>query len=208
MKKANRNIILAALLLSVALGALAYYGSVPAGLRSSGASALVADISANWVSYTSRYGFTVHYPGSWHIMQSDDGKGTPYVTIGNPLQGSPPYLLKIWIVKTPEPVTADEYVKHLLAVDAAIDEVRAKTGSVRVTPIFTDQYALSIGNFPAYELFNVFEFDHNAEQVYVSSGDKVLVFDFPIAAANPNLASPIENNAVAREIMKTLELSF
>lgn len=74
----------------------------------------------------------------------------------------------------------------------------------QIAPRFEKTYVLTVGGYTAYELYDVFEFDHDAEWVYVAHGAEALHFDFPTAVEDPNLSLPVANNGVAHEIMNTL----
>ena len=88
--------------------------------------------------------------------------------------------------------------------DRAQDAANAKTGPApTLTPQFKSNYVTTVNGNQVYELFDVFEFDHNAEQVFVAHGTTALRFDFPVADANPNIASPANNNAIAHLILDT-----
>lgn len=213
-ENSHRILILSAILLMVAIGVIGYltqqnvpYYPGPSGGTPSSAQAGVD--TNGWTAYTSsNFGFSLKYPGDWQLSDSGIHSAIPYIEIGNPLEGQKTYVLRLWIVSMKSAVSAADYVKALLAHDRAEDAKNAQNGPApQVTPRFTDEYAVTVGTYPGYELFNVFEFDHNAEQVYVANGKEVLVFDFPIAAENPNLSLPADNNALVRAIVNTLQLT-
>jgi hypothetical protein len=95
----------------------------------------------------------------------------------------------------------------MLAADKAEDAANAKAGpSPTITPQFKKSYLTTIAGHEAYELSEVFEFDHDAERIYVADGPVILHFDLPSADANPNLSSPANNNGIAHLILNTLDL--
>ncbi len=163
------------------------------------------DTSA-WQTYTDpSSGFSVQYPQNWQIYTGGILADTPFIELGNPLSGTTTYAMEIFIEQNPQSLSSGEYVHQLLNVDRAQDATNAKSGPApTVTPQFKKSYLTTAGSLPAYELFDVFEFDHNAEQIYVAHGSYVLHFDFPVSDVNPNLASPANNNAIAHMIVNTL----
>ena len=213
-ENSHRILILSAILLIVAIGVIGYlteqnapYYPGPSGGTPPSAQAGVD--TSGWTAYTSsNFGFSVKYPAEWQFSDAGIHSATPSIEIGNPLTGQTTYGLRIWMVVTDSQVSSAEYVKALLTHDRAQDAKNAQSGPApQVTPRFTDEYAVTVNTYPGYELFNVFEFDHNAEQIYVAHGSQVLVFDFPIAEENPNLSSPADNNAIARAIVNTLQFT-
>ncbi len=169
--------------------------------------AAAIDISS-WQLYRSaQFGFSFQYPPNWQIFTGGLSAETPFLAIGNPLSGTTTYTMYIYIEQNPQSLSSAEYVHQLLDADRARDAANAKAGPApTVTPQFKSNYVTTMNGNNAYELFDVFEFDHNAERVYVANGASVLHFDFPVADANPNISSPTNNNAVAHMILGTLEL--
>ncbi len=113
--------------------------------------------------------------------------------------------MDVFIEQNPQSLSSGQYAHQLLAAARAQDAANAKNGSApSVIPQFATSYLTTVNGNAAYELFDVFEFDHNAERIYVAHGTIALSFDFPAADPNPNLASPANNNAIAHMIMDTL----
>jgi hypothetical protein len=165
----------------------------------------VIDTSAWPIYRNAELGFSLQYPPNWQLFTSGLSANTPFVALGNPLNGTTTYVMDIFIEQNPQSLSSGEYVHQLLLADRAQDAANAKTGlAPTVTPQFRSSNLTTANGNAAYELFDVFEFDHNAEQIYVANGTTMLHFDFPVADANPNLASPANNNAIAHMIVGTL----
>jgi hypothetical protein len=167
----------------------------------------VVDTSAWPIYRNAQFGFSLQYPPNWQIFTGGLSADTPFVALGNPLSGTTTYTMYIFIDQNPQSLSATNYVHQLLIADRAQDDANAKTSSApTITPQFKSNYLTTVNGNDAYELFDVFEFDHNAEQVYVANGTAALRFDFPVSDANPNIAAPANNNAVAHLILGTLVL--
>lgn len=162
--------------------------------------------TSNWQTYhNNEFGFSLQYPQNWQIFTSGLSASTPFVAIGNPLNGTTTYTMEIFIEQNPQSLSSAEYVHQLLSADRAQDVANATSEPApMVTPQFKSSYLTNVNGVAAYELFDVFEFDHNAEQIYVANGAITLHFDFPVSDANPNIASPANNNAIAHLIVGTL----
>ncbi len=161
---------------------------------------------SSWTTYhNAQFGFSLQYPQNWQIFTGGLAADTPFVAIGNPLNGTTTYAMEIFIEENPQSLSSAEYVHQLLNADRAQDEANAKNGPApTVTPQFRSNYLTTLNGNPAYELFDVFEFDHNAERIYVANGATAIHFDFPVSDANPNIASPANNNAIAHMIAGTI----
>lgn len=173
------------------------------------ASEIAAAEMSGWETYTNTdYGFQLDYPPGWSLDTSGLQNVTPFIAFGNPLSGTKTYSLEVFIQNDPSGLSSGEYVHLLLANDRAQDAANSASGPApTVTPQYSKTEILSVGestDYEAYELYGVFEFDHNAEQIYVTHGTTALRFDFPIAQENPNISLPVANNAVAHEIINTL----
>jgi hypothetical protein len=164
------------------------------------------DRTSGWQTYNnSDFRFSVQYPADWQISTAGLSANDPYVAIGNPLQGISTYAIDIFIENNSSSLSSIGYVHQFLAAEKDQDEKNALTGpSPTVSPQFSRSAVLNVGNYAAFELFNVFEFDRTAERIYVAHGNIALRFDFPSAQENPNLSFPVKNNEIAHEIVGTL----
>jgi hypothetical protein len=162
-------------------------------------------IPAGWVNYrNSDYGFSLWYPADWQVNTSQLQNDVPAVLFGNPIDGTTTYTLRVSVAQNDSGFTSAEYVADMLAQIKAQDEANG-TNTPQLSVQFMSSTAFATEDYHnGYELNNVFEFDHNAERIYVTHDDEAFIFDFPIADANPNIASPTENNAIAHQIVKTL----
>jgi hypothetical protein len=179
--------------------------SLQGELAANGASPV--DVSG-WQTYESdQYGFELEYPPQWAISTDGLGGATPFVAFGNPLEGTSTYAMQVFIDSNASSSSSGEYAHAVIAAARAADAAAATAahGPVPQTaPQFDKAYVLTVGGFSAYELYNVFEFDHNAERIYVAHDSEALQFDFPVAQENPNISLPVANNAVAHQILNTL----
>ncbi len=164
---------------------------------------------AGWIKYDgSAYGFSLYYPPDWQVSTGTLGGDPPSVVFGNPLTGTTTYALRVSIAKNDSKFSSAAYVEDMLARAKAQDEASAVVGPApQVSAQFASATAFAVDNNQEYELDNVFEFDHNAEQIYAAHGAQIFVFDFPVADQNPNIASSTANNAIAHEIVGTLEFA-
>ena len=166
--------------------------------------------TSGWKTYTSSvFGFSFDYPPTWKNSGDPLTVVNPHIFFGNPLSGTTTYRLNVFVYNNAGSLSAADYVAAMIASDTA-EDIRSGAASgtaPRITPRFTDEFPLAVAGLPAYELYDVFEFDHQGEQVYVQDGAHMILFDFPTAEANPNIADPAANNAVARAIIGTLRLS-
>ncbi len=169
---------------------------------------LASTDTANWKTYDNAdLGFSLKYPEGWQFSTAGLHASIPRVMLGNPLEGKAVYSFQISIENNTSSLSAADYVKKILNDAQAEDVANAKNGPApQIAPRFDKQYQLLISSYDGYELYNVFEFDHNAERIYVTNGDEVLVFDFPVADENLNLQSPTANNAISHQILGTLQL--
>jgi hypothetical protein len=205
-----RKELWATLIVVVAIAAILLYaasraiGQVALLQQENNASASAVDTSS-WSTYqNAQFGFSLQYPPGWQVFTGGLAANDPFVALGNPLNGTTTYVMDIFIEQNPQSLSSGEYVHQLLLADRAQDAANAKTGPApSVTPQFRSSYLTTANGNSAYELYDVFEFDHNAEQIYVANGTLALHFDFPMPDANPNLASPTNNNAIAHMILGT-----
>lgn len=161
-------------------------------------------IPVGWVNYqNSDYGFSLYYPPDWQVFTGQLQNDVPAVLFGNPIEGTSTYTLRASIGVNNKKFSSAEYVANMLGMLKAEDEANG-TNSPQLSAQFARANAFATDLNDGYELDNVFEFDHNAEQVYVAHGNEIFIFDFPVVDANPNISSPAENNAIAHEILKTL----
>ncbi len=159
---------------------------------------------AGWVNYqNSQYGFSLYYPPDWKMSEALLHNDVPQVLFGNPIEGIATYTLRVSIEKNSSNFSSAGYVANMLAQDKAIDEANG-TNTPSLSVRFKNSTAFAVDQNAGYELNNVFEFDHNAEQVYIAHGNEMLIFDFPVVDTNPNIASSTENNAIAHQILGTL----
>ncbi|HVM76691.1 MAG TPA: hypothetical protein VMU07_00885 [Candidatus Paceibacterota bacterium] len=165
---------------------------------------------AGWDTYSNdAYGFQVNYPPGWIVNDSGLGAGASMIAFGNPLSGTKVYPLDLFIDPNPNAFSSGAYVHNELARDRAIDTASGadKGLAPQQTPRFAKSLVLTVGSgtrYEAYELYDVFEFDRNAERIYVSHGTTTLEFDFPVAEENPNISLPVANNLIAHQIINTL----
>ncbi len=224
MNKRDISIVLAITVLAIAAIAIFSYvvvrapspaagpaASSTASAPSSSASAPALSISTSgWKTYTSSvFKFSFAYPPSWRNSGDPLTVVNPHIFFGNPLSGTTTYRLSVFAYYNPQNLSAADYVSAMIASTTAADiRSGAASGTApRLTPRFSREFAFTTARgIPAYELYDVFEFDHQSEQVYVQDGSYVILFDFPTADANPNLADPAANNAVAHAIVDSLTL--
>jgi hypothetical protein len=141
----------------------------------------------------------------WTISTAGLTSQTPFVAFGNPLDGTKTYAVDVYIENNPNSLSSGEYAHAVIAAAKAQDSANSASGAAPQTaPQFSKSYVLTAGAYPAYELYDVFEFDHDAERIYVAHGDEALRFDFPMAQENSNLSLPVANNGVAHQILNTL----
>ena len=162
--------------------------------------------TSRWKSFVSNdLGVSLKYPADWKVNGAL-GEQT-LLRIGHPLSGMVIYDMTVEIQDNPQGLSPSAFVAQMLADDAAEDVKNgAPTASPPITPSFDHQFNLAVSDISAYELYRVFRFDEHTEQIYVQHGTTMIVFEFPVAEANPNLSEPVANNAVAHEIVNTLIL--
>ncbi len=171
--------------------------------------------TSGWTDYhNDQYNFDFEYPSDWQLSTSGIANTAPFIVVGNPLDGKSTYSLQIFIENNSSSLSSGDFVHQMLADDRAQDVANAKSGPApRITPQYTGTEILSVGQpatlggsapYDAYELEGVYEFDHNADQIYVADGNIILRFDFPVAEENPNISLPVANNAIAQGIVGML----
>jgi len=164
-------------------------------------------IPAGWQNYAnSDYGFSLAYPPNWQIFTGLLQNDVPSVVFGNPINGTTTYTLRVTIGKNDLSLSSGEYIEHMLGKFVAQDQLNG-TNTPQLSVLFARANAFAVNENGGFELNNVFEFDHNAEQIYIAHNNKVFVFDFPIADQNPNLSAPAENNIIAHQIVKTVSFT-
>ncbi len=166
--------------------------------------------TSRWKTYKSSvFGFSFDYPSGWQSSGDPLNVANPHIFFGNPLNGTTTYRLDIFVYEDAGDMSATNYVTAMLASDTA-EDIRSGAASgtaPRISPQFSRQFPLMVGGLPAYELYDVFEFDHQSEQIYVQDGTHMILFDFPVAETNPNISEPASNNRVAQAIIGTLRIS-
>ena len=154
--------------------------------------------ASNWRTYRNdNYGFEFEYPPEW---QMSEAKNSSYyrLVLGNPLSGLRWYSFEIYIMQNPKRLSAKDYAKNVLATR---EEENQETG-IGISP--EKEFSVKVRNYDGYEFFGVFGGDQHTEAIYVTSGDRAFLFQFPVARENDNLSKPIENNAVVHKILSTL----
>jgi hypothetical protein len=161
---------------------------------------------SGWQTYTNNtYNFSVQYPQDWELSTGDPSGAGPVALIGNPLSGTSTYVINISIASNTSSLSSGEYVHQFLKSATAQDQANASSGPApQLTPQFSKSFILTVGGQNAYELYDVYEYDHGAERIYVADGTSVIIFDFPLAEENPNIHLPVNNNEIAHDIVNTL----
>ena len=166
------------------------------------------NIPQGWVKYQNKdYNFSFYYPSNWSIATTSKLGNISGIILGNPIEGTSTYTIYISIKHNDNLLNSDAYVMQMLSDIKNQDILNEKNNFISQS---STQYAnasgISLDN-KKYELYNVFEFDHNAEQVFISNKNIVLIFDFPLDQSNPNISNPSLNNNIAHEILNTLSFS-
>jgi hypothetical protein len=163
---------------------------------------------SSWKTYTSTvFGFSFKYPPNWRSSGDPLTVVNPHIFFGNPLNGTTTYTLKVFVYDNPLGLAPADFVRAMIASDTAADASNSAGGPApQLAPQFDQAYTTTVAQYPAYELYNVFEYYENAEQIYVQQGKQMLVFDFPVADENPNIANAALNNAMAHAILGTLTI--
>jgi hypothetical protein len=210
----HRKEVLAVLIIVVGVAAFLVYtaahaiGQILAFNDSGQSTAQVVDMSG-WQTYTnSQYGFSVNYPPSWQASFDASNDSVVTITTLAPANGTSSYGLTILIENNTSSLSSGEYGHSWLATDAAQDASDSVHGPApQVAPKFSRSFLLSVDSYQAYELYDVFAYDESDEDIYVAHGTTTLDFFFPMAEHNPNFYDPVENNAVAHQIVNTLTFS-
>ena len=165
-------------------------------------------VGTGWLVYAdSEFGFSFAYPSTWQKSNGILSIASPRIVFGNPLNGTTTYDMSVSVQDNPQNLSAADFVAQMLTDLTAQDVANSAQGPApRLSPQFSKQYAVTMGGQPGYELYDVFEFDHQGERIYVQQNKKMIVFDFPTATANPNIADAAGNNATAHQITNTLKL--
>jgi hypothetical protein len=115
------------------------------------------------------------------------------------------YLIIVSILNNPGKLSSADFVADFIAKAKTADmQAEANQEAPDNAPRFDKEYATTVGSYPAYELYNVFEYDRGGEQIFVARNSEALKFDFAVAGANANIIAPAENNIVAHQIINTL----
>lgn len=166
-------------------------------------------VPQGWVKYQNNdYNFSFYYPSNWSIATTSALGDIPGIRLGNPAEGTSTYVIYISIKHNDNLLNSDAYVMQMLSDIKNQDILAEKNGPA---PQLSVQYAnasgMSLDDNKEYELYNVFEFDHNAEQIFASNKNIVVMFDFPLDQSNQNISDPSSNNKIAHEILDTLNFS-
>lgn len=174
--------------------------------------------TSDWIDYhNDQYNFDFDYPSDWQLSTSGLTNQAPFIAVGNPLNGTSTYIVEIFIENNSSSLSSGDFVHQMLADDRAQDAANSAAAhgpTPQTTPQYKSEAILSVGQsaapggippYEAYELEGVYEFDHNADQIYVADGNIVLRFDFPVAEENPNISLPVANNAIVEGIVGTLK---
>ena len=209
MKKRHRRMLVwaAVIVLLVAFGVFAFAKWEPQAWQKALAQLSGAPtIPQGWITYTNReYGFSFSYPPDWQFSTSTLAANPPAVILGNPLEGTTTYEIRVSIEKNPDALSSAAYVEKMLSDIKSQDQAGSVVGAAsQVSAQYTAATGFAVNNDQEYELNNVFEFDHNAEQIYAAHGGRTFLFDFPVAGQGSNIASSTQNNAIAHEIVGTL----
>jgi hypothetical protein len=145
----------------------------------------------------------VSYPADWQVSTSSLQDEIPSIVFGNPIEGTTTYTVRISIAQNNNGLSSSDYVKDMLGKLTTADAANG-TNTPQISAQFASSTAFSVDDNQKFELDDVFEFDHDAEQIYAAHSDEVVVFDFPVADQNPNLSLPADNNAIAHEMLGTL----
>lgn len=152
--------------------------------------------TSNWKTYVnSQYGFEIEYPKDWILYEG--GSHDPVFSLSAPKQGTQDYTLMDLIRTKPKNLSLKEYVSQ--TVD---NSNKGEVGGIS----YKKEFSTIIGNdIPAYELYNVFDYDQSSEYIYILKNGLIHRFSFPIPDDNPNILNPKQNNDIAHQILSTLK---
>ena len=177
----------------------------------------VEDETKSWKTYTSsNFGFEIKYPPHWGTSDSGlyDSTGNlvklpllgersagPHFVWGSPpeLRGTAVYAMYLYVRANPDNLTSKKYVDELIEIGTA------EGGSGKID--YEEVREVTINGIPATELYKVFAYDRSEEQIYLTYGDKVYVFSFPVAEENANILNPVENNKFSHLMLPTFKLT-